>query len=58
MCVRAALGILVIRRRVVYFRLAYSKVRLPQFSPNGAGYIRRSGAFNILFNYCIHSRGE
>ena len=33
-------------------------MRLPQNSPNDAGYVRRSVAFNMLFNYCIHSRGE
>ena len=26
--------------------------------PHSAGYARRSGTFNVLFNYCIHSRGE
>ena len=55
------IGILVIRRRVEYFLFGdwhIRTLRLPRHSPNGVGYIRRSGAFDTLFNYCIHSRGK
>ena len=36
----------------------YNPFKLDAEITNGAGYIRRSGALNILFNYCIHFHGE
>ena len=40
------------------WRSAYSWNEAPSAFPDGTGYEWRSGTFNVLFNYCIHSRGQ
>ncbi len=40
------------------WRSADSWIDAPSAFTHSAGYARRSGTFNVLFNYCIHSRGE
>ena len=55
------IGNLVIRRRVEYFMFGDRHIHTltdPLAFPQSAGYSRCSGAFNILFNYLIHSRDE
>ncbi len=57
------IDVLVIRLRVEYFLFGDRQIRELMFSRHSLTalvrpYARRSGTFNVLFNYCIHSRDE
>ena len=55
------IDVLVIRLRVDYFLYGDQQIRdiyAPPAFTHSAGYARRSGTFDVLFNYCINSRVE